>query len=193
VFTLGGKTNSQLGFEVLKYETKQPGLPDTRDRLMYLGGRHGAYDFGADLRPQVFFFHSYFITAVTPAEIQTALRALSVHLLDAWGRPKRLSLVFDAEPDKTYFVRYSGSFAIDDTASMNRRRFTLPLLAPEPYAYGSAESEVDTLTVSPDENTYEIISQLNVPLTIIMDNIGANTVSGFSFKTYDIIFDHDLT
>lgn len=187
MITLGGITNTELGFKVLRDGTDIPGMPDTRDRLMSISGRHGDYDFGADLGPRLFMLNCYFDDDEAPEDIQASLRSLSAHLLDNWGRPKTLELVFDFEPDKSYLVRYSGSHDLDTEAATARRWFMLPLIAPDPHAFGPEVEEEAQLTASPQIETFEIESGLNVPLTIILDNEGENTINGFSFKTFDLI------
>lgn len=189
MITLGGLTNDELGFKVLKVDTMQPALPATRDYLTEISGRHGSYDFGADLSARVYLLSCYFPAAVTPAEIQAAIRVLNAHLLDAWGKPETMTLYFDAEPDKYYNVRYSGSQTIDTSAAMARRQFTLPLVAFDPHAYAAEVEDEDDITTSPQALNYTVVSGLNVPLTIILDNEGAGTIAGFTFKTYDEIFD----
>lgn len=53
--TLGGIRDVDLGFRVLE-ETKDPLLPSTRDMNVEIAGKHGQYDFGADLTERVFSF-----------------------------------------------------------------------------------------------------------------------------------------
>lgn len=86
-------------------------------------------------------------------------------------------------------VRYSGSHDLDTEAATARRWFMLPLIAPDPHAFGE-EVEVEYLIEdSPVSPWYEVESGLNVPITIILDNEGLNTLHGFSFKTFEEIFD----
>lgn len=189
MITLGGKTDTELGIVVLSSQTLIPNLPDTRDYTTVIAGRHGAYDFGADLGPRLFMFSCWLNEDLDDEDIQTALTALNAHLLDNWGKPKTLELIFDYQTDRHYNVRYSGAQAIDTGRGMARRKFTLPLIAFEPFAF-SDEVEVEyDITDSPVSPWYTVVSGLNVPITIILDNEGLNTLHGFSFKTFEDIFD----
>jgi len=189
VITLGGKTETELGFKILSSNTLTPGLPDTRDYTIAIAGRHGAYDFGADLQPKGFLFNCWFPLGLDSAAIEAAILALNAHLLDNWGKPLTLELVFDWQTDKHYNVRYSGGQGIDTGQAMARRKFTLPLIAFDPHAFGE-EIEVEYLLEdSPVSPWYEVVSGLNVPITIILDNEGLNTLNGFSFKTFEEILD----
>ena len=109
-FTLGGKRAEELGLLYLKRETEKLLLPGTRDKTVSVPGRHGVYDFGADLDARTFTLVCA-IVAKTSAELEAIVRTLSGHLLYSNGSPKLLSLVFDEEPDREYFV-VLGSTAI---------------------------------------------------------------------------------
>ena len=189
MITLGGKTDAELGFTVMSPNTLRPNLPDTRDYTTVISGRHGAYDFGADLGPRAFLLNCWFNEDLDDEDIETAVIALNAHLLDNWGKPKTLELIFDWQPTRHYDVRYSGKLAIDTSEAMARRKFTLPLIAFDPHAFGEEEEVEYLIEDSPVSLWYTVASGLNVPITIILDNEGLNTIEGFSFKTFDDIFD----
>ncbi len=181
--TLGGKTAAQLGFIFLWRDTELPGAPQTRDKTMVVGGRHGVLDFGADMEPLPFVLD---LLIDDGRDFREAARDLNKFIKDGWGRPKVLTLVFSNEPDKTYYVRYHGVLGIDRTSY---QRITLPLIATEPFAFGSEVEDDQTITTSPANLNYSVVSGINVPILIILDNEGANTITGFSFKTFEEIFD----
>ncbi len=188
MITLGGKTENELGFKILSSNTLISGLPATRDYTAVIAGRHGAYDFGADLQFKGFLFNCWMPQGLDDATIEATILALNAHLLDNWGKPRTLELIFDWQTDKHYNVRYSGGQGIDTGQAMARRKFTLPLIAYEPFAFGE-EVEVEyQITGSPKDFWYMVESGLNIPITIILDNEGANTIAGFSFKTFEEIF-----
>ena len=187
--SLGGKTNIELGFDVIKENSLLPVMPGTEDYLTDVGGRHGAYYFGADLQPRRFMLNCYFPAALTPAEIEAAIKVLNAHLFDNWGRPAALALFFSWATDRQYTVRYAGRPEVDLTMAMNRRRFILPLVAFDPLAYGEQQEVVFDITDSPEEFWYDVTSGLNAPLTVILDNEGLNTIAGFTFKTFEDILD----
>ncbi len=182
-FTIGGKTANELGIELITSNTVLKGAPPTRDYLAEIGGRHGAYDFGADLGVLL---HMLDCLVISSENWKSVIRTLNSHLFDNWGHPKTLELIFDEEKTKIYFVRYSGSFDLGQFMRPNYQRFVLPLVSMEPYAFAKSETEVEyQITLSPEDLWYVVTSGLNVPLTIILDNEGGNTIAGFSFKTYN--------
>lgn len=185
----GYLTEAQLGFTVLYYDTLKPMLPPTRDKLSVIGGKHGAWDYGAEMQPMGFVFYCYFHDDVTHTEIQAAIRTLNAYLLDGYGRPVTHELIFDTEPDKRYYVRYSGEAGVD-TGNMQRRKFSLPLVAFDPVAYGEEVNHDDNVTLSPTTLNYTVTSGLNVYPIITIDNDGLNTIAGFSFVTTEDIFDY---
>jgi len=131
----------------------------------------------------------YFPDAMTPEEIEAAVKALNAHLFNNWGRPATHALVLAWATDRHYDVRYAGRTEVDVTMAMNRRRFILPLVAFDPLAYGEQQQQEDEITASPQTIEYDIDSGINVEPTIILDNAGAAAIEGFTFKTYDEIFD----
>ncbi len=186
--SIGGKTNTELGFEINKENTLLPVMPATNDYNQKIAGKHGAYDFGADLQPRYFMLNCYIPAATTPTEIDAAVAVINAHLFDNWGRPRTLALFFSWATDREYAVRYAGKTEVDTTVAMNRRRFILPLVAFDPLAYGEQQEDEYDITDSPEEIWYDITSGLNAPLTIILDNEGLNTIAGFTFKTFEEIF-----
>ena len=186
--TLGDKTSVELGFDVLKENTVIPGLPDTRDYIAETAGRPGAFDYGADLEPRHFMFACVFPDIMTPEDIDQAVEALNKHLLDNWGRPRKMALELSWKPGKTYTARYAGHQEVDATIAMARRRFMLPMVAFDPLAYGPQVDQIDVITGSPEIIEYEVDSGLNIPVTLILDNTGGNTINGLSFKTTEVIF-----
>lgn len=189
-FTLGGKTAEQLKIMLLE-DTQIPVLPETRDMTQVIPGRNGVYDFGADLGPRYIDLDCGFIDEVLDSDdkLQVAVMDLAEHLVDAWGKPRELELVFDRLPDKTFFVRYAGNLPIERTLYHAKGFFTLPLTAFDPYAYGDEVDDGRTITDGLASEVYEVDTAVNVPVTLIIENEGTNILHGFSFKTFDEIFD----
>jgi hypothetical protein len=186
----GTKTETDFGFDIIKVDTVIPALAATRDRTTTIAGKHGAYDYGADLLPVAFMFHCYFTDDTTDADIQDAIRTLNAYLLDGWGEPVDLTLTFSYETDKYYNVRYSGTHTIDTSAAMNRREFTLPLMAFDPVAYATTGvTDEDEITTSPQELTYSVTTGINIPVQLTLSNNTGADIDGFSFITYENIFD----
>lgn len=135
-FTLGSKTASELNIELLR-STQRRILPDTRDIVLTIPGRPGAYDFGGEFGPRLIELECVFLGTASSAGLQALARNLATHLIDIYGKPKTLKLVFDDEPDKYYNVRYTGSLSMQQIVKAGR--FTLPLVAYDPFAYSVDE------------------------------------------------------
>ncbi len=182
------KTDTALGFAVVNPETDLPGLPEVYEAGVPVAGRHGVYDFGGRMEPVVFQFRCVLNGVDSQAEVKAALREINSFLLDGWGYPKKLQLIFDHETDKRYFVRYGGNAQRISIEPGYRRLFILPLIAHDPVAYGDEVEVERQITLSPRNETVTVTSGLNVPLTMILDNEGGN-INGFSFKTFELVLE----
>lgn len=129
---INGTDFAEYGVRVLA-GSQHDALPETRDRTITVPGRHGAYDFGADLGVRQFELKCALIDATDPADLQQKLRLLTAELTDAYGRPKTFELSFSEEPEKHYRVRYSGRVAVDRIYKLGL--FSLPLTAYDPASY----------------------------------------------------------
>lgn len=184
--TLGGVRDVDLGFRVLE-ESQDPLIPSTRDQGMVIDGRHGTYDFGAELEAKPFTFSCAFIPQgtnydhPTAAELQQCVRRLAQHMTDSYGRPRDMTLRRSWEPDKYYIVRYSGSTPLERIAYSSIGLFTLPLVAFDPFAYSNQEHIIETtITTSPSE--IEAVSNGNVRTqpVIVLTNQGTTTIKHFT-------------
>lgn len=141
VSKIAGIKPSDIGLKVLR-GSGRPILPATRDRILVIPGRSGAWDFGTDLGPREFPLDCAFITR-SPAELQAHAETLAKLLVDGYGIPRTVDLVLSLQPERVYHVRYSGSLPIDRLVGMGR--FTLPLVAFDPFGYldePSLDSEI---------------------------------------------------
>ena len=178
--TLGGKTATELNIRVLK-GTQEPITAATRDRTLTIPGRHGAYDFGADLSVRMFALECA-ILADSPSDLQTKIRALAAHLSDARGRPRTLELIWDEEPDRHYSVRYSGNLPVERVAAIGL--FTLPLTAFDPFAYGEDQRKEQLVETSPEVIVVESFGNVETPPVIILENEGVAAINGFIIRHY---------
>ena len=180
-FKLGGIDASDFGIRLLQ-GTEINILPETRDMIGTIPGMHGAYDFGAVMDVRNFELKCAMIGARSPEELQQRIRRFVQHLVDANGHPRTLTLVFDEEPDKTYYVRYSGNLPLEQIVNIGT--FTLPLTAFDPHAYGS-EQEVEQI-ITTSLSTIRITSHGNVATypVIVVSNEGSNTVQGFKIRFF---------
>lgn len=130
-FVLGGVPAKELGIIMIS-SSRRPILPSTVDRTMAIPGRHGAWDFGADLGPRQFALDCALIEQ-DAAALQLAVERVAALLLDKHGRPRELTLTLDIRPERSYTVRYVGSLDIERIIGLGR--FTLLLMAFDPYSY----------------------------------------------------------
>jgi len=176
-FTLGSKTDSELGIQLV------PGIEDpiaasTRDRRVAIPGKPGSYDFGADLSHKVIRLPIEFVDCTTQAELQTAIRTLADHLLDDDGKPEEMELSFSWEPTKFYTVRYSGSAAIDRKVETGRG--VLEFVAHDPFAHSETKTTTGTYTASPGTVTVTNSGTLKTGCTIVLTNNSGAAISGFT-------------
>ena len=176
-FTLGGRTASELGLELLQ-GTQRRILPDTRDIVLTIPGRPGAYDFGAEFGVRLFELECLLHGAATSEQLQALIRNLASHLIGADGKPRTLKLVFDDEPNKYYNVRFAGSLPIEQIASTGR--FTLPLVAYNPHAYALEDTTKHVvITDSPTSMTIDKVGNAPARPRIRLVNTGATAIHGF--------------
>lgn len=128
-FTLGGKTAKELGMIMLS-TSRRPILPPTVDRTLAIPGRNGAWDFGADVGPRQLNLDCATINR-DARNLQLAVESLAALLVDGYGKPRTLQLIFDLRPDRYYLVRYVGNLDIDRIIGLGR--FTIPLVAFDPF------------------------------------------------------------
>ncbi|MDO3680569.1 distal tail protein Dit [Paenibacillus ehimensis] len=172
---LGSKSNDDLGF-VVKGTSKRPALPGTVDRTVTIPGRHGAWDYGADLSPRQFVLECAFLTR-DAFVLQQKVVALAAHLVDSYGRPRDMELRFRERPDQYFIARFVGSFDIDRIIGTGV--FSLPFTAYDPFAYGPEKIYETTITTSPF--SFEIDSGGNVRTqpVIVLTNVGTSTIRTF--------------
>jgi len=183
--TLGGVRDVDLGFRVLE-ESQEPLIPATRDKGMIIDGKHGTYDFGAELEAKPFTYKCAFIPngtdydAPSPAELQRLVRRLAQHMTDSYGRPRNMELRRDWEPDKYYIARYSGNTPLDRIAYNTIGLFTLPLIAFDPFAYANQERIFEgVMTTSPFVFDVESDGNVRTSPVIVLTNEGSTTITNF--------------
>lgn len=182
---IGGIRDVDLGFRVLE-ESKDSLLPSTRDTGVTIPGKHGQYDFGADLAERVFSFSCAFVADGTNYDIPSAaglqqrVRALARHLTDANGRPRSLELRRAFEPDKFYLVRYAGSASLERLIYNSIGMFELELVAFDPFAYSVQEHITEQIiTSSPTTLIIKSGGNIRSEAVITLTNNGLNTLTKF--------------
>lgn len=172
---LGGKSNIELGF-LVRGTSRRPGLPDTVDRMLNIPGRNGLYNFGADIGARTFVYDCAMITKDYMA-LQQAVMGLSAHLVDSYGKPRKLELRQRERPNQAFVVQLTGAF--DPERIMGLGMFSLSLIAHDPFAYGREEISETTITTSPHlENVFSGGNVRTEPL-IILTNQGTNVIRKF--------------
>lgn len=178
VKTIGGITPRELGMAVLR-QSQRPMLPSTRDRTLMIPGRNGEWDFGADMEPRLLGLECAF-AARNSFELQHRVESLARLLVDAYGRPRTVELIFEVHPDRTYYVRYSGSIPVERAAGLGR--FLLPLTAFDPYATGLEQVFETTVTASPFVTSIQSLGEIRTPPVVVLINQGPTTITHFRIE-----------
>ncbi len=172
---MGGVRPQDIGLKVLRGSVR-PILPDTRDRTLVIPGRNGSWDFGSDMEPRYFNLDCQFVTR-SASDLQYAVETLARLLVDTYGKPKSIELVFAVHSDRVYTVRYSGSLPIERLVGMGR--FNLPLIAFDPYAYGTEQVFEDVITTEPYQTTILSEGEIRTEPVIVLVNEGSTTINYF--------------
>jgi predicted phage tail component-like protein len=174
--TIGDKTFEELNLRIGD-DYQRPMSAPTRDYTMEIGGRHGAWDFGADLAPKPFSLPCTLIET-DPTTLQTAIDDVTDHLFDATGRPKTMKLVFGESPEKYYMVRFAGNLPINRIIGIGQ--FTLPLVAFDPFSYYMEKtddlnwgSEIATFDKTNQYFSDQYTFNIDRPSTIKVNNFGS--------------------
>lgn len=174
-FTLGGVTDTTLGIQ-LAPGSDEPIGPRTRDKTVTVPGRHGRWDFGADMRERTFVLPCQFVNCTTQAELAAAIRTLADLLFDDDGEPEDLALVFDKESTKTYTVRYSGKLPIERIVAGEVGTFKLALTAYDPHAYEDEVTDMKSITVNADYVDVTNTGNVTTPCEIAITNNGGTDI-----------------
>lgn len=108
-----------------------PATPEIRNKSLAIPGMFGEWDFGSEWGKRSFSL-PFGIIKKDKQELQRNIRAFVAFLLDSYGRPREIQLIFDYEPDKYYMVKLNGR--IDPDRVIRTGRFDLSLIAHKPSA-----------------------------------------------------------
>lgn len=128
---LDGRNINEFGL-FFRSEHEHP-LPETRENTLELPGLPGLRDMGSTLGPRHFSLPIGIIPQIDKYDLQYKIRQFTRFLLDEYGNPRNIKLVFGYEPDKYYTVKYSGSISPERLIVMGI--FDLPFTAYDPAAY----------------------------------------------------------
>lgn len=178
--TIDGKSLNQLGLALLP-GFQHPAAPPIRDYTVSIPGRPGAYYFGSDIDPLEFNLPLIIKPQEDRYRLSAAIRKMVAAFIDPHGKPRKVKLIYDYEPDKYYLAQYSGSLPIDRYFRMGK--FELPLIAYDPHAYSILQSTdeirwqdmvpwMSDIPISFENTSYTI----NEPQTLTIDNFGSKVV-----------------
>ena len=108
-----------------------PATPEVKTNTVEIPGMPGAWDFGSNWGTRSFNIPFGKIEK-NRYERQRILREFVAFLLDSYGKPREIKLVYLYEPDKYYTVKLSSQF--DPDRSSVADQFTLPMIATDPIA-----------------------------------------------------------
>ena len=157
------------GFRVLRDGT-EPEAPQTRDRVVTIPGRDGAYDFGADLEPRVFPIALRLPMQTDYRTFKKKMRQLKRLIFTEYGKPKNVILEWDLNPGTFYIARYSGS--LDGDRIWTSGNIELPMTAFNPTAYQTiAAANMDAEEPNPESVDWDASG-----LEVTMHNYGDKVI-----------------
>src|SRR5699024_7181543 len=108
-------------------------IPNVRRKNIMIPGMSGRWDFGSELESKTFEIP---IQALSDSSVslQALQNELVDFLMDEYGNPREIKMVFDYELDKFYTVKIDGAIAPVLRAHILRNK-TLPFIAHDPYKY----------------------------------------------------------
>lgn len=145
MITLDDKNPDEFGLTVLENHDN-PLLPGTRDNHLVIPGMHGVHDMGSTMEAEPFNIPLGFTPQKSYADLRYKADQFTQFMLDSYGSPRAVKLIYDYHPDRYYMVKYSGQLPIQRLISMGK--FNLPLIAAKPMA----QSKVFTHEINWDSN-----------------------------------------
>lgn len=150
-FTYNGVHSSNYGLNVLSVQRGI--LPPITARLLDVPGRPGSYYQGRQVGARTITVDVQ-VTALDYADLRAKVRAIAAWLMPG---PDPKPLVFDEEPDKTWYAVLSGDTDLDEVVAVGNGKLTF--IAPDPVAVGPEHTVALPATVNPagTAETYPII------------------------------------
>jgi predicted phage tail component-like protein len=128
------KTPNDFSLAVLPNHEHEA-IPETNDRTLSIPERDGLLYYGSDLGAREFNIPMIVKPQDNKAMMQQRIRDFAGYMFNGYGRPKKIKMIFDYEPDKYYHIRFSGRVVPERLFRM--AQFDLPLIADDPYAYSN--------------------------------------------------------
>ncbi|MEW5567389.1 distal tail protein Dit [Rossellomorea marisflavi] len=127
-----------LGLHLLA-ESEETIIPQVRQDSIEIPGRHGEIVFDSYLESRRLFPTILIPSQATLTDVQDILRRVSSLLLNEYGQPKDVKVIYDYEPDKFYLCRMNGYLSPDRIARTGK--FLIPLYANDPMAFSLKKSD----------------------------------------------------
>lgn len=171
-FTFAGKHSRAHHVRLLKSPISV--LPDTRDKVIIVPGRHGSLRLPPDLAERHLRLECL-LTASTTAELYGRLDGVRT-----WLNPLRGAqpFIFDATPDRYYTAAVTGEIEANTIA--RHGIFVVEMVCYDPYAYSTVSSEVNGNITQPAK-TFQIVRDVGayaVAPTIRIKNVGTSPIAG---------------
>lgn len=136
--SIDGVRLADIGVHVLA-PSQEPMVPILRNQVLTVPERHGSYDFGAYLGERNLDIACGFNNQASLGDSQRLIRDLTRLLFDNYGRPKTVEVIYDYEPDIFYMARLSSTVPLERIVRAGK--FTLPMIAYDPFAYSAVASD----------------------------------------------------
>lgn len=186
MITLDGKKLQEFGLEVLENHD-HPLLPNTRDNFLEIPGMDGVHDMGSNREP----IYLNIPLGIGPQKSYADLRYITNQfkrfILDPYGKPRLMKVIYEYDSNKYYMARYSGSLPIERLIDMGR--FNLPLIAPKGHSESIVESHEihwDSEEVTMDHD-YSLETVAVEDVTITSNQTLEAYVNGFAIRPKIII------
>ena len=152
-------------------------LPRVKDVTETIPGRHGEIYLNSKLHPRLIELRVALSEETTPEQREQLKREMARHLNPTKGHKV---LAFADEPEKQYFVKYSGS--IDVTQYASWFEFVISFKCSDPYIYSAEKEEEIVSSDSPAGLIIVSDGSIDTPHLILIENEGANIINGFKIK-----------
>ena len=153
-------------------------FPRIKERVEEIPGRHGEVSFGSKLEPRILELHVVVKEEFPFKEREIRKREIAQYLNPTTGHKV---LVFADEPDKQYFVKYSGIVDIDRQYT-SWFEFTIPFKCSDPYIYSKLNVKEKLITSSLTTINLSDNDSMDTLPVIIVENEGVTAIGGFTIS-----------
>lgn len=158
---------------------EDPLTPNMEHKTLSISGKIGPWDFGTEIKEKYFSFPLKIMDRFL-TRVQYNFNDLKAFLLDPFGKPREIKIVFDYETDKYYIAKLNG-FSIPARLT-EESTIVVNVVAYDPLKYGTVENHEihwDSTTVTYDDS-YSMDSVYVDNATITAPQIVETTVNGYA-------------